>query len=226
NIVKLILGNLGILLGVLVLITITFALASTATALARTILGAFGVDDVGWLAWLIRVAPVLVSIGTGWLLFMFLYTTLPSSRMPWTAVRRGALIGSIGLAVLLYLTSFLLGIFSGSVAASIFGPVIAVMLFFNLFSMLILLVAAWIATWRPAEIQPVDDLAGRLRAATQEAIDRQAAQQADVPVVAQPVAARAVRIGMGLGYVTGAATGVGLGAMIAGTVARWRDRRR
>jgi membrane protein len=224
NIAKLTVINLGILLGTLVLVAITFALASVSTGLAGTILGALGLDDVGWLAWLIRAAPVLVSIGTGWLLFMFWYTTLPSKRMPWSAVRRGALIGSVGLAVLQYLTGFLIGTFSGNVAASIFGPIIAVMLFFNLFSMLILLVAAWIATSAQPVPAPVDDLTSRLRAATSEAAGSVRGEP-DVPVVARPVAVRSVRIGMGMGYVTGAATGVGLGAAVASAVAWWRRRR-
>jgi membrane protein len=224
NIAKLTVINLGILFGTLVLVAITFALASSSTALAGTILGAVGLDDVGWLAWLVRVAPVLVSIGTGWLLFMFWYTTLPSNRMPWTAVRRGALIGSIGLAVLQYLTGFLIGTFSGNVAASIFGPIIAVMLFFNLFSMLILLVAAWIATWAQPVAGPVDDLTSRLRAVTSEATGS-ARPEPDVPVVARPVAVRSVRMGMGMGYVTGAATGVGLGAAVASVIAWWQRRK-
>ena len=34
-------------------------------------------------------------------------------------------------------------------------------------------------------------------------------------MVPQPVAARSVQVGLGAGYVTGAATGVGLGAALA-----------
>jgi membrane protein len=223
NIAKLILINFGTLLGALVLIGITFALAAVSTDLAQTILNALGVGGVGWLLWLVRLAPVLVSIGTGWLLFMFLYTTLPSNRMPWPSVRRGALIGAIGLAILQYLTGFLIGIFLGNKAAAIFGPVIAIMLFFNVFSVLILLVAAWIATATEQRNQPVDDLTGRLRQLTQEAAGMVTAEP-EVPQVAQPVAARSVRIGMGMGYVTGAATGIGLGALVASVIGWWQRR--
>jgi membrane protein len=225
NIAKLILINLGTLLGALVLIGVTFALASVSTGLAQTILNALGVGGVGWLLWLVRLAPVAVSIGTGWLLFMFLYTTLPSNRMPWKAVRRGSLIGAIGLAILQYLTGFLIGIFLGNKAASIFGPVIAIMLFFNLFSVLILLVAAWIATADEQRTEPVDDLTGRLRQLTQEATGTITAEP-EVPQVAQPVAVRSVRIGMGMGYVTGAATGIGLGALVASVIGWWQRRLR
>ena len=225
NIAKLTLINLGTLLGTLVMVAVTFALASVSTGVIGTILGALGLADTGWLAWLVRVVPVLVSVGTGWLLFMFLYTTLPSNRMPWRAVRRGALIGAIGLAVLQYLTGFLIGAFSGNLAASIFGPVIAIMLFFNLFSILILMIAAWIATWRTAEVEPHDDLASRMREITREANGSDDRDAEPVPVVSQPVAVRSVRIGMGMGYATGAATGAGLGAAVAAMVGWWQRRR-
>lgn len=224
NLVKLTVINLGILLGTLVLVAITFASASVSTGVAGAILDALGLSDVGWLAWLARLVPVLVSIGAGWLLFMFWYTTLPSKRMPWPVVRRGALIGSFGLAVLQYLTGFLIGLFSGNLAASIFGPIIAVMLFFNLFSILILLVAAWIATAPQPVIGPVDDLTSRLREVTSQATGS-VRSAPEVPVVPRPVAVRSVRMGMGMGYLTGAATGVGLGAAVASVVGWWQRRR-
>jgi hypothetical protein len=44
--------------------------------------------------------------------------------------------------------------------------------------------------------------------------------------VAQPVAVRSVRIGMGMGYVTGAATGIGLGALVASVIGWWQRRLR
>ncbi len=225
NIAKLILINLGTLLGTLVLVGITFGLASVSTGLTGIILRTLGLDDVGWAPWVLRIAPVVVSIGAGWLLFMFLYTALPSNRKPWRAVRRGALIGSIGLAILQYLTGFLIATFQGNVAAQLFGPVIAVMLFFNLFSILILLVAAWIATWEVPEVRPADDLTSRMREITREATGLQEGDVEPEPVVAQPVAVRSVRIGMGMGYLTGAATGVGLGAAVASAFGWWHRRR-
>ena len=67
------------------------------------------------------------------------------------------MIGAVGLAVLQYLFSFLVGMFTGNPAAALFGPVIALMLFFNLFARLILFVAAWIATATQAALSTVDD---------------------------------------------------------------------
>ena len=104
--------------------------------------------EVGWLQPVLRFAPIAISIGTGWVLFMFIYTVLPEEREPWPIIRRGALLGAIGLAVLQYSTGLLFNLFSENKAASIFGPVIVVMLVLNLFSLLIVFGAAWIGTAR------------------------------------------------------------------------------
>ncbi|HWI00172.1 MAG TPA: hypothetical protein VNT27_07560, partial [Propionibacteriaceae bacterium] len=139
--------------------------------------------------------------------------------------RRGALIGATGLAILQYLTSFLVGRFSNSPAALIFGPVIALMLFFNLFARLILWVAAWIATARPnagsddTGVEQQDDDMGELPSTGSE--DESAAGQ-----VPQSVAAHSVRVAMGTGYLTGAATGAGFGAAVAFLLSAVGRRRR
>ena len=149
NIVKKTLVNLVTLLGLIVLIVVTFALASLSTALADDVIAWLGLTEVGWLQPVLRFVPIVFSIGAGWVLFMYLYTVLPEDRQPWPVVRRGALIGAIGLGVLQYSTGLLFNLFSENKAAAIFGPVIVLMLFFNLFAQLILFVAAWIATATP-----------------------------------------------------------------------------
>src|SRR4029079_4427173 len=140
------LGNLVLLLGLLVGMAVMFGLSSLSTSLANTVVGWLGLRDQPWIAPLLRVTSIVVSIGAGWLIFMYLYTVLPETREPWSIVRRGALLGAIGLAGLQYVASFLISAFRGNSAAVIFGPVIVLMLFFNVFAQLVLFIAAWIAT--------------------------------------------------------------------------------
>ena len=218
NIVVRWLGNLLLLLGLLLGLAVTFGLSSLSTSLADTVVGFLGLSDQPWIAPLLRITSVVFSIGAGWLIFMYLYTVLPETREPWSVVRRGALLGSIALVALQYLASFLISAFQGNPAAAIFGPVIVLMLFFNIFAQLILFIAAWIAT-AEHEAVPVPHARRRKkkRRGGEHRADPEPQQTEDVKpnVVPEAVAARSVRVGMGAGYVTGAATGVGLGAALA-----------
>ena len=220
NIVKKTLVNLGTLLCLILLIIVTFALASVSTALSDNVIDLLGLTEVGWLQPVLRFGPIVISIGAGWLLFMFIYTVLPEDREPWPITRRGALLGAVGLAVLQYSTGLLFNLFSENKAVQIFGPVIVLMLFFNLFSQLILFGAAWIGTARHDAIAEPEE---RVRFA----LEPEGAAEAEIEpnLVRQDVAARTVRVGMGAGYVTGAATGVGLGAALAWVVAKIAGRR-
>jgi membrane protein len=222
NIVIKTLGNLVLLLGLLVGMAVMFGLSSLSTSLADTVVEWLGLSDQHWIAPLLRVTSIVISIGAGWLIFMYLYTVLPESREPWSVVRRGALLGSIALVVLQFVASFLISAFRGNPAAVIFGPVIVLMLFFNLFAQLVLFVAAWIATAQH-EAVPVAPDAQVIMASTPEA---QQQQDEEPNVVSEAVAARSVRVGMGTGYVTGAATGVGLGAVLAYVFSAIRGRKR
>jgi len=218
NIVKKTAVNLVTLLGLILLIAITFALASVSTALADDVIAWMGLTEIGWLNPVLRIVPIAFSIGAGWVLFMYLYTVLPEDRAPGPVVRRGALMGAIGLGILQYSTGLLFSLFANNRAAAIFGPVIVLMLFFNLFAQLILFVAAWIATATQEAVPTPEE---KVRFALPPAAERDeegaaaGASGSAPPMVPQPVAARSVQVGIGAGYVTGAATGVGLGAALA-----------
>lgn len=140
------LKDMGTLVMLLLMIAVTFAISSAATSLTGTIVSLTGLDGVPGIGFLMRFIPPVASIIAGWFLFLFLYSVLSDGKLPWPARMKGALIGSVGLAILQYLTGILMGSFSGNPAAALFGPVIILMLFFNLFARLILFVAAWIAT--------------------------------------------------------------------------------
>jgi membrane protein len=138
--------NLAILLGLFVILAVTFALAIMATSLTGTIVHWLALDEIPGINLLLRfVGPILSAIA-GWAMFVYLYVVLPEVKFPLRIIAKGAIIGSAGLFFMQYLTGFLMGIFSGNPAAAAFGPMIVMMLFFNLFARLNLYVAAWIAT--------------------------------------------------------------------------------
>ncbi len=138
--------ELGILFGLFLLVLLTMLASSTVTSL-RSLVGRLlavvgvPVPELGS-----ALASLVVTAGGGFALFWFLFTVMPEQRVPVPVRAQGAAIGSIGLAALEYAATFLLGSFADSAAVAVFGSVIVLMLFLNLFASLVLVVAAWIAT--------------------------------------------------------------------------------
>ena len=140
--------NLVRMAGLLVAIAITFGLATISTNFAQQVATWLGFGDSWVTSALLRVLAPALSLVAGWLTFCYIYIVVPRQRESWRrhldrcdlrrpravhpAVRHGA---DHQPAV------------RATAAAAVFGPVIVVMLFFNLFAQLILIIAAWIATW-------------------------------------------------------------------------------
>lgn len=194
--------------GLLVAIAVTFGLATLSTTFAQNVATWLGFGETWMTSALLRVMAPVLSLVAGWLTFCYIYVVVPRQRERGRVIMIAALIGSLGLAVLQYGSSLLISAFAGNRAAAIFGPVIVLMLFFNLFAQLILILAAWIATWDEPAFRAPDEGVVRfaLRPATPAPVE--------TPVVAEEAAVRAVRVGLGAGWLTGAATGLGLGAIL------------
>ncbi len=214
NIVIETLKNLGILLALLGTILAMFALSTVATVLTGSIIEWLHLPTTVLTALLLRLVPILVNIAVGFGLFAFLFRVSYQQPIPRHVWLVGALTGSIGLAVLQIATTTITGMFSNNAAARIFGPIIIAMLFLNLFATLILMIAAWMASYEPPPVYR-SPLAKDIADPPAEMVD-------PLPTVRRAVAERGMRVGLGAGWVLGAATGVGLGAVIAGMVAWFR----
>ena len=198
-----VLSNIGIFLGLLVGIIVTFASIPLTSMISTDTVAALGLP-----AWLgtsaVKVASLAVSLLAGAGLFWMLLRLCAVDPMPHRAVLIGSLIGTVGLAVLQFAVTYLIAAFSRNASFALFGPVIVLMLFLNLFATLVLLVSAWVGTWTApapvAESEPEDE-------AAEVAVP-------DDGLVRAEVAEHALRAGMGVGYLVGAATGAGLGALI------------
>lgn len=218
--------NLLTLLGLIVLGGITVVVSMSATWAQSFVLGWLGLRGSGVAASLTVVAALVVSLLSGWALFVYLYWVLPSERVSIHWVARGALLGSFGLAALQYFAGALNALFLQNKAAAIFGPAIVIMLSLNIFATLVMLGAAWTATASP-EVEPVAVSAREARPTMiplSEHPDFQGALY-----VPQKVARRGVTAGIVAGYALGGAAGMGLGALLgrlAGAVAHRRRRSR
>lgn len=240
--------DIALLLGLLVLIPLTFALANLSTTLTGWLIQVLHLGGIPGIGVTLRVVGPLASAAAGWLLFYYLLSAFPQERFSFRPKAWAALIGSIGLAVLQYLGSFLVGTFLGNPAAALFGPVIVLMLFLNLFARLILYTAAWMATAiqpaNPVRLQDIDEplaevpesgvTAGEIAAAEPEratgkkggghpgdaepspVVHAPGSSGHDVPAqVSRLTAIRNGQASLRVGWVTGAATGIGVGAVLA-----------
>jgi len=217
--------NLAILVGLVVLGALTVGVSLSATAAQSLVLGWLGLAKTGMASALTVVAALVLSLLSGWALFLYLYWILPRDRRPLRDIARGALFGSIGLAALQYFAGTLNGILLHNPAAAIFGPIIVLMLSLNIFATLVMLGAAWTATTAQVD-EPLALDAGEPEA-TMLALAENPSVIAQV-LVPQKIAKRGVTVGIVAGYALGGAAGVGLGAVLgrlAGAVAHRRRRR-
>ncbi len=210
--------NLVRMAGLLVAIAVTFGLAAVSTTFAQNVATWLGLADTWMTSVMLRVLAPVLSLFAGWLTFCYIYVVIPRQRESWRIIMIASLLGAVGLGILQYGGSLLIRAFNGNQAVAIFGPVIVVMLFFNLFAQLILILAAWIATWDEPAFQPADEGVVRF------ALPPPTPAPVEHPMVPQETAVRTVRIGLGAGWVTGAATGLGVGAVLAGIAALFRRR--
>ena len=201
-----VLSNLGMLLVMLVGIIVTSAAIPLTSMIGSDTVAALGLP--AWLGtWALKVVSLVVSLAAGAGLFWMLLRLCAVDPMPHRAVLIGSLIGSVGLAALQFVVAYLIVVFSRNASSALFGPAIVLMLFLNLFATLILLVAAWVGTWQPpGQKAGEEDEAALVEPEPDEVL-------ADGRIRPE-VAEHALRAGLGAGYVVGAATGVGLGALV------------
>lgn len=215
--------NFAALLVLFVCVAASWVATTVATVLGHQ-LGAWlnVADQPGWLL-VIRSAGLLVSLVVGTLLFWWMFRWFAVTPVPRRLLWIGALIGALALLALQTLAGYLIGMFSKSLSAGLFGPVIVLMLFLNLFATLILYLAAWLATATSASpaTARVLDAGGEPDPSGQSAAE----PKPGALYVSSEVAQRSMGVGLVTGYAVGAATGLGLGAGIVAVVSRLAGRR-
>ena len=199
-------GNLLVFLGLFACLLLSSGIAA---------LGITWANSTGVVGWLFHL---LLNLLVSWLLFAFLFCTLPRRRLHprhWLAPSLG---GALLVALLQQFAGVLIGFLTSNPAAVVPGPVIVIMILFNLMAMILLLCSAW---------------AGEKTAVARARAEAEAREMAEQPVQEPPapeplvpvdVAAQGVRAGMRIGYGMGTITGLGLGAAMAALFTRYRHR--
>jgi membrane protein len=158
------------------------------------------------LTWLVKVIGVSVGVGSNMLLFYVLFRLLAQPRTPRRALWQGAFLGGIGFEVLKLASSFLLKLTHNQPAFQAFGIALVLLVWINYFSRLVMYSAAWAYTSRPA--RSARDAESAVPSA------QPAVRPTEVPDLALAATAGRNRPDPRLAFGAGAATALGLVALV------------
>ncbi|MFE0520402.1 YihY/virulence factor BrkB family protein [Streptomyces sp. NPDC058954] len=138
--------DLGILMGLGGAVLATLAASTVASAMVGWITRQIGLENGGWGGILLYVAAFTVAVFADFLLLLYVLTMLPGVEPPRRRLIVAALTGAVGFELLKALLS---GYMQGVAAKSMygaFGVPVALLLWINFTSKLVLFCAAWTAT--------------------------------------------------------------------------------
>ena len=140
------LKDTGVLVGLGGAVLVTLAASTVASTAVGWTARQLGVDEGGWGGVLLRVAAFAVAVLADFLLLLYLLTLLPGVQPERRRLVVAALIGAVGFELLkLLLSGYMQGVASKSMYGA-FGVPIALLLWINFSSKLLLYCAAWTAT--------------------------------------------------------------------------------
>ncbi|WP_326578370.1 YihY/virulence factor BrkB family protein [Streptomyces sp. NBC_00481] len=135
----------GVLFGFGGAVLISLAASTVASWAVGWISDQLGIDRDGWGGVLLRVAAFAVAVLADFLLLLYVLTLLPGVQPPRRRLVVAALIGAVGFELLkLLLSGYMQGIASKSMYGA-FGVPIALLLWINFTTKLLLYCAAWTA---------------------------------------------------------------------------------
>lgn len=141
------LSDLLALLSAFVAILITIGLTALGDeGLMRRVLSWIGIHDVPGLAWMLRVASVLVSLLISWALFSWMIARLPRKPLSLASAVRAGLLAAVGFEIFKQVASIYLRAVLHGPAGATFGPVLGLMVFAYITARLILFATAWAAS--------------------------------------------------------------------------------
>lgn len=135
----------GVLVGLGGAVLVSLAASTAASWAVGRFADQLGIDRDGWGGILLRVAAFAVAVLADFLLLLYVLTLLPGVHPPRRRLVVAALIGAVGFELLkLLLSGYMQGIASKSMYGA-FGVPIALLLWINFTTKLLLYCAAWTA---------------------------------------------------------------------------------
>lgn len=146
NIVLLKLKDLLVVIGFGIALLISFALLFISNGLLGTVLGSVGIADDSFIgSSALQIATLAVMLAFDTVVVGALYRIVSGFAVPLKHLIPAALFGAVGLEVLKYLGSSLLGGASSNPLIATFAIPVGLLLWFNLICQVLLIGAAWIA---------------------------------------------------------------------------------
>lgn len=141
----------GVLVGLGGAVLVTFAASAVASAMVGWITREIGIEEGGWGGILLRVVAFSVAVLADFLVLLYVLTLLPGVEPPRRRLMVAALIGAIGFELLkLLLSGYMQGVAAKSMYGA-FGVPVALLLWINFTTKLVVFCAAWTATGTKAE---------------------------------------------------------------------------
>jgi len=136
----------GILIGLGGAVLATLVVSTIASAMIGWTTDQLGIDRAGWGSVLLRIAAFLVAVLADFLLLLYVLTLLPGVEPKRRRLFVAALTGAVGFELLkLLLSGYMQGVAAKSMYGA-FGVPVALLLWINFTSKLVLFCAAWTAT--------------------------------------------------------------------------------
>ena len=202
-----------VLVGLGIALLVSLALTAAGTKLSSFVLTHTGLKSLPGSQFFTPVVGIVVAIAADIVIFGFLLIRLPHATVPAGLAFRGALLAAIGFEILKIIGTYYLAIVGRSPAASAFGSILGVLIFFNLVFRFLLFCVAWIATaMEPAEAPKPAVLEAPAPPATTELAEPTPAPGGPSPTVVA-------------GTLVGAGAAVGVGSVTAASLWRRAHRR-
>lgn len=135
------------LIGMLVMILVTFAVTAIGTSgLTTSLIERAGLDGIPGIGFFTPVVAIALGLLANWLLFFWMLSALPRGGVPKKSAAQGAIIGAIGLEVVKQLGSIFFSNALSNPAGAVFGPIIGLMVVFYLIWRITMYATAWTAT--------------------------------------------------------------------------------
>ncbi|MFB6962058.1 YihY/virulence factor BrkB family protein [Streptomyces sp. NPDC056309] len=136
----------GVLIGLGGALLVTLAVSTVASAAVGYLSRHIGLAEQGWGSLLLRIIAFAVAVLADFLVLLYVLTLLPGVEPPRHRLLVAALLGAVGFELLkLLLSGYIQGVAAKSMYGA-FGVPVALLLWINFTSRLVLYCAAWTAT--------------------------------------------------------------------------------